>query len=147
MIALAVGLDGIAVVWPAGGGERRVPVAEFVTGVRRTGLCPGDVPRAVEIPQRALRARTACRRIALSPLGRSAALVIGARDENDRFSLTVTAATERPYQLRFPTLPQPWELRSALAGITGWFTDVHGARDWRQHVSGLLAEEVRTELS
>nr|MBA2472184.1 FAD binding domain-containing protein [Pseudonocardiales bacterium] len=45
MIALAVALDGVALVWPAGGGERRVPVAEFVTGVRRTALDPGDVLR------------------------------------------------------------------------------------------------------
>ena len=147
MIALAVGLDGVAVVWPAGEGERRMPVAELVTGVRRTALDPGDVLRAVEIPQGALRGRTAYRRIALSPLGRSAALVIGRRDKDDRFSLTVTAATERPYQLCFPTVPRPRELRAALAGIARWSVDFDGAPDWREHVTGLLAEEIRVELS
>ncbi len=145
MIALAVALDGVAVLWPAGGGERRLPVAELVTGVRRTTLAAGEVLRAVEIPDRALRARTAYRRIALSPLGRCAALVIGRRDEG--CTLTVTAATERPYQLRFPIVPQPPELRAALAGITRWFADEHGAPDWREHVTGLLAEEIRAELS
>jgi len=40
MIALAVGLDGVAVVWPEAGGERRMPIAELVTGVRRTTLHP-----------------------------------------------------------------------------------------------------------
>jgi len=147
MIALTVALDGVAVVWPAGGGERRMAVAELVTGVRRTALGPGDVLRAVEIPASALRARTAYQRIALSPLGRSAALVIGRRGEDDRFSMTVTAATERPYQLCFPTVPTAQELTSALAGISRWCADVHGARDWREHVTGLLAEKIRGALS
>ncbi len=147
MIALAVGLDGVAVVWPAGESERRMPVAELVTGVRRTALDPGDVLRAVEIPEGALRGRTAYRRIALSPLGRSAALVIGRRDKDDRFSLTVTAATERPYQLCFPTVPRPRELRAALARIGRWSVDFDGAPDWREHVTGLLAEQIRAELS
>jgi CO/xanthine dehydrogenase FAD-binding subunit len=147
MIALAVGLDGVAVVWPAGGGERRLPVAEFVTGVRCMTLSPGDVLRAVELPDHALRGRTAYRRIALSAQGRSAALVIGRRDSDDRFLLTVTAATERPYQLCFPAVPPPQDLRAALAGIPRWYADVHGAPDWREHVTGLLAEEIRAELS
>lgn len=147
MIAMAVALDGVAVVWPAGSGERRMPVAQLVTGVRRTALRPGEVLRAIEIPDHAVCARTAHRRIALSPLGRSAALVIGRRDEDGRFSLTVTAATERPYQFRFHTVPGPEDLRAALAGIGRWFADQRGAPDWREHVTGLLAEEIRAELS
>jgi CO/xanthine dehydrogenase FAD-binding subunit len=147
MIAMAVALDGVAVVWPTAGGEVRMPVAELVTGVRRTALVPGDVLRAVEIPDNALRARTAFRRIALSPLSRSAALVIGRREENGRFSLTVTAATERPYQFRFPTVARREDLRAALAGIPCWFADEHGTPDWREHITGLLAEEIRVELS
>jgi CO/xanthine dehydrogenase FAD-binding subunit len=147
MIAMAVALDGVAVVWPAAGGEVRMPVAELVTGVRRTALGPSDVLRAVEIPDNALRARTAYRRIALSPLGRSAALVIGRREEDGRFSLIVTAATERPYQFRFPTVPSPGDLGAALAGIQRWFADEVGAPDWREQITGLLAEEIRVELS
>jgi CO/xanthine dehydrogenase FAD-binding subunit len=147
MIAMAVALDGVAVVWPAGGGEWRMPVAELVTGMRRTALGPDDVLRAVEIPDNALRARTAYRRIAPSPLGRSAALVIGRREEDGRFSLTVTAATERPHQFRFRTVPRPGDLRAALAGIPCWFADEHGAPGWREHITGLLAEEIRVELS
>ncbi|MGH3781534.1 MAG: hypothetical protein ACRDRO_13135 [Pseudonocardiaceae bacterium] len=41
--------------------------------------------------------------------------MIGRRDEDDRFSLTVSAATERPYQLCFPTVPTAQELTAALA--------------------------------
>jgi hypothetical protein len=28
-----------------------------------------------------------------------------------------------------------------------WYDDVHGAPDWRHHVTLLLAEEIRQELS
>ncbi|MGH3781533.1 MAG: FAD binding domain-containing protein [Pseudonocardiaceae bacterium] len=40
MIALTVALDGVAVVWPAGGGERRMAVAKLVTGVPAHGAKP-----------------------------------------------------------------------------------------------------------
>jgi CO/xanthine dehydrogenase FAD-binding subunit len=147
MIALAVALDGVAVLWPPGGGERRMLVAGLVTGARRTALAPGEVLRVIEIPDSALRARIAYRRIALSPQGRSAALVIGRRDLGG-FALTVTAATHRPYQFRFPAVPAELELQAALAGIERWCDDVHGAPDlFGQHVTGMLAEQVRGELA
>ena len=41
MTSLCAALDGVAVVWTPDGGERRVPVAEFVVGDRRTVLAPG----------------------------------------------------------------------------------------------------------
>jgi hypothetical protein len=57
MTSLCAALDGVAVVRPPDGGERRVPVAEFVVGDRRTVLAPGEVLRAVHLPAAALRAR------------------------------------------------------------------------------------------
>ena len=36
---------------PAGPGERRVPVADFVLGPRRTDLRPGEIVTAVELPR------------------------------------------------------------------------------------------------
>jgi hypothetical protein len=59
----------------------------------------------------------------------------------------VTAATERPYQFQFPTVAHREDLQAALAGIPRWFADEHGAPDWREHITGLLAEEIRVELS
>src|SRR5215218_367406 len=38
MISLLVALDATAVVWTPDGGERRMPVADLVTGVRTTAL-------------------------------------------------------------------------------------------------------------
>src|SRR5471030_1860037 len=43
MIALTAALDGVCTIWKADGGERKVPVADFVTGNQRNGLTPGDL--------------------------------------------------------------------------------------------------------
>jgi len=146
MTSLVAALDGVAVLWTPEGG-RRVAVAEFVLGERRTALRPGEVLRAVELPAVALAARTAFRRAALATEGRSGAVVIGRRDLAGGFVLTVTASVERPHQLVFPTVPEPDELVTTLGRIERWFDDPHGAPDWRRAVTGLLAEQVRAELA
>lgn len=105
MTSLAAALDAEALIWRADGGDERVPVAELVTGNMTTTLGPGDVIRSIEIPASSLAALTAFRKIALSPLGRSGAVVIGRLDVDGGFVLTVSAATVRPEQLRFPGLP------------------------------------------
>jgi len=147
MTSLVAALDGVAVLWTPGGGQRRVPVAEFVLGERRTALRPGEVLRAVVLPAGALAARAAFRRAALASEGRSGAVVIGRRDVAGGFVLTVTASVERPHRLVFRTVPEAAELVAALAGIERWFDDPHGAPDWRRAVTGPLAEQVRAELA
>jgi len=145
--SLCAALDGVAQLWGPGGAERRVPVAELVTGVRRTALRSGEVLRAVRLPGPALRARTAFRRAALTPEGRSGTVVIGRRDPDGAVVVTLTAATERPCRLAFAAVPDGAALRAALAGIDCWYSDPHGAADWREHVTGLLAAEVVAELA
>lgn len=146
MTALAVALDAQAVLWPAGGGERRLPVRELVVGVQRADLAPGEVLRALEIPAASLRSRTAFRRIALSPIGRSGTLVIGRADASGEVVVTVTAGTRRPHQLRFDELPTAHALETAIHAFDDWYDDPHGAPDWRRAMSTLLAEEIRIEL-
>ena len=146
MTSLCAALDGVAVIWTPDGGERRVPVAEFVVGERRTVLAPGEVLRAVHLPASALQARVAYRRAALSPEGRSGSLVIG-RVDAAGFVLTITAATDRPYRFAFPAVPPSEGLDAALATIPAWFDDPHGAPDWRAAVTRLLAQEIREELA
>jgi CO/xanthine dehydrogenase FAD-binding subunit len=127
-----------------------MPVTAFVLGPQRTALAPGEILRCIDLPASALRRRTAFRRIALSPEGRSGALVIGTLDRAGAFALTVTASTPRPVQLHFDAAPTRDALRSAIAAAIpedGWYDDVHGAPDWRRHVTGLLAEEIREELA
>ena len=149
MTALAAALDGTCVIWTPDGAERRVPALDFVLGPQRTVLEPGEILRQVEVPVAALVRRTGFRRISLSPNGRSGALVIGTLDADGDLVVTVTASTRRPVRLDLGHRHDPESLRQAIAaGIVGglWYDDVHGAPDWRAHVTRLLAEEIRAEL-
>jgi CO/xanthine dehydrogenase FAD-binding subunit len=150
MIALAVALDGLCLIWTPGGGERRLAVRDLVRGPQETTLAPGEILRRIDLPAAALARRTAFRRISLSPNGRSGALVIGTRDPAGTFALTVTASTRRPVRIDLAAVPAASALAAALdAAIPDglWYDDVHGAPDWRRHVTGLLSEEVRAELA
>jgi len=148
MITLCCALDAELLIWTADGGERRVPVDRFVTDAGRTVLGAGDLIRSIHLPATALRGRTSLRKIAYSPLGRSGALLAG-RVDKDGFALTVTASTVRPFVLRFPAVPGPDVLSESLSeriSPDDYLTDAHGAADWRRHVTGVLAEEIRREL-
>ncbi|WP_156758821.1 FAD binding domain-containing protein [Microbacterium karelineae] len=147
MVSLCTALDAEAVVWTPDGRERRRAVEELVTGNGTTSLRDGEVLRALEIPAHALRARTAFRKIALAELGRSGAVVIGRVDADGRAVFSVTAAVERPAVLRYETLPEAGALAADIRALEGWYSDPFGAADWRRHVSGVLAAQVREELA
>lgn len=147
IVTLCAALDADALVWCPDGTDRRVRVADLVVGNGVTTLAPGEVLRAVEIPERALRARTASRRIALSAVGRSGALVVGRVDEDGAWTVVVHAATTRPVVLRYDDTPAVDRLAHDVREIDAWFTDPHGSADWRRAVTGLLAREVRDELA
>src|SRR3954469_23622770 len=98
MISLTSALDGICTIWQADGGERKIAVADFVTANQRNALQPGDLLRQIDIPLAALKRHSAFRQISLTPVGRSAALLIGSVSSNGGMALTVTAATARPIQ-------------------------------------------------
>ncbi|UFS61014.1 FAD binding domain-containing protein [Subtercola endophyticus] len=147
MTSLTAGLDGIALVWRADGSDERMPVTEFVTGNKSNALATGDILRSVTIPLDSLQSRVASRKIALSPLGRSGLVLLGRRAADETFVLTVSGGTVRPIQLRYPDPPDAATLRDDVLAIEAWFTDPHGAADWRRTVSTVLAEEIRQELA
>jgi CO/xanthine dehydrogenase FAD-binding subunit len=147
MTSLFSSLDAVALVWRADGSDERIPVASFVTGNGSNALRQGDVLRALEVPITSLQARTAYRKIALSPLGRSGAVIVGRLDIDGTFTLTVSGATLHPEQLRYATVPDAMRLTTDVEGIETWFTDPHGAADWRRAVSALLGREILAELS
>ena len=150
MTSLTAALDGICRIVAPGGAERRLAVTEFVLGPQATALRAGEFLRGIDLPAAALRRRTGFRRISLSPNGRSGALVIGTRDADGPFVLTVTASTPHPVKIAFGALPEPHELHAAIdAAIPegAWYDDVHGAPDWRAHVTHLLADEILQELA
>ncbi|WP_210480258.1 FAD binding domain-containing protein [Naasia sp. SYSU D00948] len=146
MVALAVALDGVAQVWRPDGTDYRLPVAELVTGNGTNRLAAGEVLRAVELPEHALRASTGFRKIALAELGRSGAVLTGRVDPDGSAVFAVTAATAAPTVLRYRALPGADELRHDVLGAPGYYTDPLGTSDWRRGVSAVLAEEIRQEL-
>lgn len=148
VLGALVALDATAVIWPRGGGERRIPLRDFVTGPGENILAAGAVVRSFLVPTASLLARTSFRKIALAPLGRSGAVVMGRREADGRCAITVTASTVRPVVLDFDTVPTEFDLAVALTELEPevWFDDPHGAPDWRAHVTGLLAAEVAAEL-
>jgi CO/xanthine dehydrogenase FAD-binding subunit len=146
MISLLTALDATAVIWTADGGERRLPVAELVTGVRTTALVPGEVLRAVRVPGSALRSRAAFRRASLTPHGRPGTVVIGRLGDGGRLAVSITAGVRRPRLLELDAVPDAHDLALAVGAIDDWYDDVHGAPDWRRAMTLRLAEQVRAEL-
>jgi CO/xanthine dehydrogenase FAD-binding subunit len=150
MISLCAALDGVCTIWTPDGGLRQLAVLDFVQGPLHTALEPGEVLRRIELPLDALTRRTAFRRISLTKLGRSGALLIGTLSSADELSLTVTASTRRPVRLSFAGIPTAGELIDRIAAEipTGlYYDDIHGLPDWRQHMTLEFAREIRNELA
>jgi CO/xanthine dehydrogenase FAD-binding subunit len=149
MISLTSALDGTCTIWQADGGERRIAVSDFVTGNQENVLKPGELLRQIDLPIAALKRRSAFRQISLTPIGRSAALVIGSVASDGAFLLTITASTKRPVRLRFDKAPMKDALREAILGAIPeplYHDDVHGKPLWRKHMTLRLSEEIRSEL-
>ncbi|MEE1789633.1 FAD binding domain-containing protein [Streptomyces sp. BE308] len=151
MISLTTALDGACLLRAQKGTLRSVQVVDFITGAGQKDLGEGELLRAVTLPARALRSRTAFRQASLHGLGRSGALVIGAREPGeDALSLTITAATRRPFRLSFELPCGEAELRAAITAAVGasdWLDDIHGLPEWRRHMVLRLAGQVCHELT
>ncbi len=133
LTALLVGLDGTAQIW--GTPDREVKVVDFVTGNRQNVLAHGEVLRSLRIPLSSLTARTGFRRIALSPLGRTGTLVT-ARTSAEGIVFGVTGGTLRPHV--------------GLGGLDPrgeFFSDAHGAADWREAMTLRFVAELSEELA
>jgi CO/xanthine dehydrogenase FAD-binding subunit len=151
MTALAAALDGTATLRAPDGGTREIPVADFVTGDGVNVLAPGELLRTILLPAAALRARTAFRQVSLSPVGRSAVLVIARRPAGaGQTVVTITAATPRPVQLRFAAAPAPDDAVAALDAAVpdgGYLDDAGGAAPWRAAMTRRAVAAVAAELA
>ena len=151
MISLTVALEGVYTLRLWDGSERRVAAEEFVTGNNQNILQPGDLLRSIELPITALQKQTSFRRMSLTHLGRSTALLIGTFSPQDgTFMLTVSASTKRPIRLRFEQVPDARGLHERLRETipdSMYHDDVHGAPEYRKHLTFHFAEEIRGELS
>ncbi|MFG6444461.1 FAD binding domain-containing protein [Microbacterium sp. P07] len=146
LTSFTAGLDATAIVWTPDGGERRVAVAELVTGNAENALARGEVLRAIDIPDHALRSHMLLQKIALAELGRSGAVVTGRIDPDGASVFGITAATEAPTVLRFGELPDAETLAHAVGAASRYYSDPLGSADWRRGVSIVLAERIRTTL-
>ncbi|MGI8664463.1 MAG: FAD binding domain-containing protein [Jatrophihabitans sp.] len=149
MTSLTAGLDGRCLIWAADGTPRELPVIDFVTGPGTNVLGPGELLRAVQLPERALRSSAAFRQISLSRYGRSAAVVIGRLDPDDgSVRITISAGLRRPLQLSFAELPSAQRALDTLDRIGPvYYDDVHGAPAWREAMTRLLIAELLDELA
>ncbi|MFF3322524.1 FAD binding domain-containing protein [Streptomyces sp. NPDC002889] len=149
MITLTVALEAKYELWAPDGSARIVDALDFVTGDNRNILTAGEVLRRVDIPERALRKRTAHRRFTLTRLGRSTVFLIGTHTPGmSDLQLTVTAGTTRPVRLAFDTVPDARTLQQSIDVIPAhvWFADPNGTPDHRRHLTKHFAEEIRREL-
>jgi CO/xanthine dehydrogenase FAD-binding subunit len=151
MISLTVALEGVYTLRLRDGSERRVAAEDFVAGNNHNILQPGDLLRSIELPISALRKQTSFRRMSLTHLGRSTALLIGTLSPQDgTFMLTVSASTVRPIRLSFEQVPDARCLHERLRETIPdslYHDDVHGAPDYRKHLTFHFGEEIRRELS
>jgi CO/xanthine dehydrogenase FAD-binding subunit len=166
MTSLAAGLGATGLVWGPGEADRRLAVADLVTGPVENSLAPGEVLRAIEFP--APPTWTVMRRASLIPMGRSGVFVVArldaGGDEADgagvvepaagepgatgaavRFRVTVTAAVPAPRVLEFAGVPSASDLAAAVDAIDPWLDDPHGAPDWRHALTRRFAEELRAD--
>jgi CO/xanthine dehydrogenase FAD-binding subunit len=148
MASLVSALDGVVLLRGVDEDRRGMPAAGFVTGEGRNALRPGELLTHVWLPAASLSARTAFRQVSLSPVGRSAVLVIGRRTalRSGETVVSVTASTPRPVCLRFPSPPTPAEALHAL-GEPEYLDDVHGNAMWRSAMTRRLIAEVLSELA
>jgi CO/xanthine dehydrogenase FAD-binding subunit len=151
MISLVIALEGRLTLWPRAGTPREIPAIDFVTGNHTNVLRPGELLRKMHLPASALTKRAVLRRGSLTKLGRSAALLIGTSDPvRQDLLLTITAATQRPLQLRFDQIPSAEKLRQAVDSripVDGYFDDVHGSAAYKRHLTYQFADQIRAELA
>ena len=151
MISLTAALEGICTIWQAGGGERKMPVVDFVTGNQPTCSRPGDLLRQIDIPPRRSEAA-----FGLSPDLADAGRPLGrAADRQRRRRRQLRAHRHRFDSAAGPvvasrSLPTASELRERIAQrsrTTLYSHDIHGKPMWRKHMTLRLAEEIRDELA
>jgi CO/xanthine dehydrogenase FAD-binding subunit len=150
MISLTAALEATLTLWPRDGEPRKVRVADFVTGNNKNVLAPGELLRSIHIPAESLAKHVAFRRSSLTHLGRSNVLLIGTRSTVDgSLVLTVTAATVKPFQVKFDTYPSATQMRHAIDALipdSDYHNDVHGTPHYRRHLTYYYAEQIRLEL-
>jgi CO/xanthine dehydrogenase FAD-binding subunit len=151
MTTMAAALDATLEIWGPGGARRTMTVPDFILGNHVNALQPGEILRAIDIPIESLKRRYSYQRFTLTKHGRSSEFLVGTSDPaKGDFILTITAATSRPFILRFGAMPTADELRAAIDnGVRDgdYFDDPNGSPAHRKHMTYHLAEVIRADLA
>ena len=151
MTTMSAALDATLEIWGPGGARRTSSVPDFILGNHVNALQPGEVLRAIDIPIASLKRRYSYQRFTLTKHGRSSEFLAGTSDAAlGDFMLTITAATSRPFILRFDAMPSAAELRDAITAAVSdpdYFDDPNGSPAHRKHMTYYLGELIRADLA
>ena len=150
MTTMAAALDATLELWGPGGARRTMTVPDFILSNHVNALQPGELLRSIDIPIDSLKRRYSYQRFTLTKHGRSSEFLVGTSDPTRRdLMLTITAATSRPFVLRFASIPSAAELREAITATVSdpdYFDDPNGSPAHRKHMTYYLAELIRADL-
>ena len=151
MTTMGAALDASLEIWGPGGARRTSSVPDFILSNHVNSLQPGELLRAIDIPIASLQRRYSYQRFTLTKHGRSSEFLVGTSDPaTGDFMLTITAATSRPFVLRFGAIPTADELHAAIDnGVrdSDYFDDPNGSPAHRKHMTYYLAEVIRADLA
>jgi CO/xanthine dehydrogenase FAD-binding subunit len=147
MTPVFVTLDAVYELVLPGSDTRRVPAANFQTGVGQTMLRSGEYVRAIEIPRPALLRRCALRRACHSATSHAVAMVIAATtaDSGPR-TLTLSAALTYPVRLTLASDRSVADQINAACDAHTLLSDTHGSPAYRRALLHEMAIEALTSL-
>ena len=151
MTTMGAALDATLEIWGPGGARRTMSVPDFILSNHVNALQPGELLRAIDIPLESLMRRYSYQRFTLTKHGRSSEFLVGTSDPaKGDLLLTITAATSRPFVLRFASMPSAADLRNAIGDSVSdpdYFDDPNGSPAHRKHMTYYLAELIRADLA
>jgi len=151
MTTMGAALDATLEIWGPGGSRRTSNVPDFILGNHVNALEPGELLRSINIPIESLMRNYCYRRFTLTKHGRSSEFLVGTSDVNTKdLILTITAATSKPFVVRFAKIPSAAELHDAITNVVhdpDYFDDPNGSPAHRKHMTYYLAEQIRSELA
>lgn len=151
MTTMGAALDATLEIWGPGGARRTSSLPDFILSNHVNSLQPGELLRAIDIPIASLKRRYSYQRFTLTKHGRSSEFLVGTSDPaQGDLLLTITAATSKPFVIRFPAMPSAAELRDAITASVSdpdYFDDPNGSPAHRKHMTYYLAELIRADLA
>lgn len=151
MTTMGAALDATLEIWGPDGARRTMNVPDFILGNHVNALQPGELLRSISIPVTSLMRKYSYRRFTLTKHGRSSEFLVGTSDvDANDLILTITAATARPFVLRFPSMPSAVQMRDAITETVhdpDYFDDPNGSPAHRKHMTYYLAEQIRADLA